>query len=660
MINSIRAKLIVFVSILLIVVASATMGAVLYFFTDYSDSAAKEDARVGVEGLHNLLEESKKEMKDKAIMLAANPDVVRAVEARDTAQVLAVMNRILKDAPIDSVMIVDGAGRVIARVHEPAKHGDNVANQKGVSEALKGNATAAIEPGATVKLSAKAGAPVRNAQGQVIGVISPGVTLSRNETVDHAKKLFKVDTTLFLGDVRESTTVMLNGQRQVGTKLDPKIADVVIKQGKRFDGEAAILGMSYLTSYEPIVGPDGKPIGVLFAGKSMAEAHAARNKMGMAVGVATLLALILAFIATLFMAKRITGPLRQLGTAVGAVAGGDLTRTVDVKSTDEVGVLSRDFNTMVGELRKLVRHVHDLSQTLAASSEELTASADQSSEVSHQVAQSITEVAVGASKQLGAVNDTSAVVQEVSASAEEVAATAETITGLSRKSTDATVKGGAAIERAVQQMDNIGAGSSAVNGAVEKLADSSRHIGEIVNVISGIAGQTNLLALNAAIEAARAGEQGRGFAVVAEEVRKLAEQSEAAAKEITELINQNKTDIQKAVQAMEEATGSVKIGIEVVNAAGVTFRDISQFTEEVSTQVAGISAAIGEIAKGSEHIVTSVREIEDVSKESAGQSQNVSAAAQELTASMTEISSSSRNLAKMAQELQEAVDKFRM
>ena len=114
MFNSIRAKLIVFVSVLLIVVASATMGAVLYFFTDYSDTSAKEQARSGVEGLHNLLEDAKQQMKDKAIMLAANPDVVRAVEARDTAQVLAVMNRILKDAPIDSVMIVDGAGRVIA------------------------------------------------------------------------------------------------------------------------------------------------------------------------------------------------------------------------------------------------------------------------------------------------------------------------------------------------------------------------------------------------------------------------------------------------------------------------------------------------------------------------------------------------------------------
>ena len=657
MFNSIRSKLVVFVVALLVVVAGATLGAVLYFFTDYADSSAKEQARSGVEGLHNLLEDAKLEMKAKATMIAANPDIVRAVETKDTSQVLAVMAKILKEAPIDSVMITDNAGVVIARTHAPTQKGDSVITQNGVSEAIKGNATAAIEPGTTVKLSAKAGAPVRNAQGQVIGVVSPGVTLSKNETVDNAKKLFKVDTTLFLGDVRESTTITIDGKRQIGTKLDPKIADIVLKQGKRFDGEATILGKPYLTSYEPIIGPAGKPIGVLFAGKPAVDAHATRNKMGMAVGVATLLALILAFVATLFMAKRITDPLRQMGEAL---ASGDLTRTLDVNTKDEVGVMSQHFNTMVVELRKLVRQVNELSQTLAASSEELAASAEQSSEVSQQVAQAITEVAAGTSKQLSAVNDASAIVEEVSASAEEVAATAETITGLSHKSTAATLNGSSAIDRAVQQMGNIGDGSKAVNDAVEKLAESSRHIGEIVNVISGIAGQTNLLALNAAIEAARAGEQGRGFAVVAEEVRKLAEQSESATKEITKLIAQNHMDIQKAVQAMEVSSSSVKVGIDVVNAAGVTFREISQLTEEVSTQMEGISSAIGEIAKGSERIVVSVRDIETVSKDSAGQSQSVSAAAEEMTASMTEISSSSQSLAKMAQELQVAIARFRL
>ena len=660
MFNSIRTKLIVFVSLMLVVVAGATMGAVIYFFTDYSDSNAKEEAQSGVAGFHRFIEESKADMKEKAVLLAANQDVVKAVEARDTEQVLQVMSRLLKDITIDSVTISDNNGVVIARTHEPAKKGDKIINQKNVSEAIKGNVTSAVEPGVLFKLSARAGAPVRNAQGQIIGVITPGVTLTKNEVVDQVKKMYQVDTTLFLGDTREATTVTVDGKRQTGTKLDPKIAEIVLNQNKRFDGEGQILGQPYITSYEPIIGQEGKAIGVMFAGKSLADAHVARNRMGMAVGVATLIALMLAFFATLFMAKRITDPLRQLGLMVKDVAGGDLTRTVDVKSSDEVGMLSRDFNTMIAELRTLVRHVQDLSQTLAAASEELTSGAEQSADVSHQVAQSITEVAVGATKQLAAVDDASAVVQEVSAGAEEVAATAETITGLSQKSTEATVNGSSAIERAVQQMDSIGAGSSAVNDAVEKLAASSRHIGEIVNVISGIAGQTNLLALNAAIEAARAGEQGRGFAVVAEEVRKLAEQSETAAKEITGLIQQNHTDIQIAVEAMKESAGSVKVGIEVVNAAGVTFREISQLTDEVSTQIAGISSAIGEIAKGSEHIVLAVRDIEHVSKESAGQSQNVSAAAEELTASMTEISTSSQSLAQKAQELQVAVEKFRL
>ena len=660
MMRSIRAKLIVFVVALLAIVAAATLGAVMFFFTDYADTTAKEQARAGVEGLRRDLSEAQSDMKAKASMIAANQEVAQAVEAKDTARVLAVVGRLLKEAPIDSVMITDENGIVIARVHAPNQKGGSVAGQKVVSEALKGNLTAGIEPGTTVRLSAKAGAPIRNAQGRIVGVVSPGVTLTRNETVDHVKNMYKVEATIFLGDVRESTTIAIDGKRQTGTKLDPKIADIVLKQGKRFDGEAMILNTAYLTSYEPIVGADGKPLGILFAGKSLADAHVARNKMGAAVGATTLIVVTLAFIATFIMARRITGPLRVLGIAVGAVANGDLTQQVVAKSSDEVGVLSRDFNKMVGELRKLVRQVHELSQILASSAEELSASAEQSTEVSQQVAQAITEVASGSGKQLAAVNDTSAVVEAVSASAQEVAATAENITHLSRQSSSATLKGSEAIERAVQQMANIGDGSKAVQAAVDKLANSSRQIGEIVNVISGIAGQTNLLALNAAIEAARAGEQGRGFAVVAEEVRKLAEQSGVAAKQITSLIQQNQLDLQTAVSAMDGSTQAVRVGIDVVGAAGVTFRQIAELTGEVSSQIGGVSSVIGEIARGSEQIVGSVRDIEQVGKSAAGQAQNVSAAAEELTATMTEIATSSQSLAKMAQELQVAVDKFRM
>lgn len=151
------------------------------------------------------------------------------------------------------------------------------------------------------------------------------------------------------------------------------------------------------------------------------------------------------------------------------------------------------------------------------------------------------------------------------------------------------------------------------------MGERSKEIGQIVDTISGIAGQTNLLALNAAIEAARAGEQGRGFAVVAEEVRKLAEQSQEAAKKIAELIGEIQGDTDKAVIAMNEGTREVKTGAEVVNVAGAAFREIAEMVTQVSGQVKEISAALQQMASGSRQVASSVKKIDELSRASVGE-----------------------------------------
>ncbi|HEY3424617.1 MAG TPA: methyl-accepting chemotaxis protein, partial [Negativicutes bacterium] len=195
---------------------------------------------------------------------------------------------------------------------------------------------------------------------------------------------------------------------------------------------------------------------------------------------------------------------------------------------------------------------------------------------------------------------------------------------------------------------------------VSKLGKSSQEIGQIVDTISGIAGQTNLLALNAAIEAASAGTYGRGFAVVAEEVRKLAEQSQDAAKQIANLVTEIQADTSNAMLAMNEGTKEVMIGTEVVTTAGQAFKQITSLVEEVSSQVKEISAAIGQMATGSQKIVVAMNDIETVNKEAVSQTQSVSAATEEQSASMEEIAANSQSLAKTAEELQTAIQKFKV
>ncbi len=394
--------------------------------------------------------------------------------------------------------------------------------------------------------------------------------------------------------------------------------------------------------------------------ESMKKSVTAAHNSEKASMIAGSLSALLGFGIGIFAARSISRPVNQLAAVARKVAGGDLTQQVKVDSQDEIGQLASAFNTMVMQLKTLIRQINTNAEQLAASSEELTASSEQSAQAANQIAASITEVAAGATEQMAAANETSAVVQQMSAGVQQMAASANQVAAQSSQAADKAKDGGAAVEKAVNQMAQIENTVNTSAAVVAKLGERSKEIGQIVDTISGIAGQTNLLALNAAIEAARAGEQGRGFAVVAEEVRKLAEQSQEAAKKIAGLIGEIQGDTDKAVVAMNDGTREVRTGTEVVSAAGAAFREISDLVTGVSGQVKDISAAIQQTAAGSQHIVGAVKKIDDLSKKSTGEAQTVSAAAEEQLASMEEIATSSEALAKLAQELQVGVAKFRV
>lgn len=379
------------------------------------------------------------------------------------------------------------------------------------------------------------------------------------------------------------------------------------------------------------------------------------------LGVLDAIIFVLACIAAFFLARRISKPLRQVAASAQNIASGDLrVMAIQYRVKDEIGDMIQAFTAMTDNLRHVVSQVAKSAEQVAAASEELTASSEQSAQAAGQVAETVTNVANGASNQLTAVEKTVCAVEEMASAINHIAGNAHSVSAQSGETAKAASDGGEAVHQATNQMQLIKESVAQAAQVVQQLGTSSQQIGEIVDVISGIAGQTNLLALNAAIEAARAGEQGRGFAVVADEVRKLAEQSQEAAQRIAVIVREIQTDTGNAVTTMNRGTNEVAKGTEVITATGERFHFITTMIGQLNQQIQDIGAAAEKLSLSSDEVVHTVDSVKNVAGETAGDTQTISAATEEQSASMEEIASSSQALATMASELQVIVSQFRL
>lgn len=400
---------------------------------------------------------------------------------------------------------------------------------------------------------------------------------------------------------------------------------------------------------------------VICAGSYMQDYNSGADKILNLLYVTLGISIVMGAIVLLLFARRITRPINMLTENVKRVAANDLTvQPLSIKNKDEIGQLAQGFNTMVGNLKEIVRQVTFNSQQVAAAAEQLAASAEQGNRATEQISYVIQEVAEGAERQVRSVDDASHAVNEMSNNVQQIADNSGRVSATAVQASEMSLEGRKAIETVARQMKLITGSVGELSQVVKDLGERSKEIGKILEVISGIAGQTNLLALNAAIEAARAGEHGRGFAVVADEVRKLAEQSAESAQQIADIINAIQNDTVKAVETMESTSEKVAEGIGAVDSAGDLFEKIRQLVTEVTNQIQNVNAAVQQLSEGTGGIVNSVRVISEVSESTASGTQNVSAATEEQLAAMQEIAASSASLSKMAEELQTLTGKFKM
>ncbi|MBU1039475.1 MAG: cache domain-containing protein, partial [Proteobacteria bacterium] len=502
------------------------------------------------------------------------------------------------------------------------------------------------ERGKLVKLAALAAHPIKQGD-TVIGTVAFGVGLSTEEFVDEVKALTSLEVTIFDAETRAATTIMKDGKRAVGTKMDnPKVLETVLQKGELYLSQNNILGKSYETAYWPLKDGAGKVQGMFFIGKDRALVEGAQNNITWAIFLgAALISVVMGCLGLLF-ARSLARPLQRTADFANLVSAGDFTQVLDVRRDDEIGSLAECLRGMVeslkGKIAEAVQKTSEaaeqarLAQVATGEANEAKAQAERAkaegmmqaatqleriveviSSASEELSAQIEQSSRGTEVQSSRVGETATAMEEMNATVLEVAKNASHAAESSGNARTNALEGAKVVAQVVAGIRTMQSVSLTMKEDMAVLGKQAEDIGQIMNAISDIADQTNLLALNAAIEAAHAGDAGRGFAVVADEVRKLAEKTMTATKKVGEAIGgiqrgtkKNLENVERVVVTVDEATG-------LANKSGEALKDIVQLVEIATDQVRSIATASDEQAAASEEINRSIEEISRISSETA-------------------------------------------
>lgn len=480
------------------------------------------------------------------------------------------------------------------------------------------------------------------------------------DLVDEIGEMTGDTVTIFQGNTRVTTNVLIEGERAVGTTASDNVVETVLKSGQRYYGKAVVVGHTYQAAYEPIIGADGQIIGIFYVGASQSLINEITSSFINWFFVVIVISIVAAIVLIVWFISRMKNRLRTLTKALERAGEGDFTTTIEGLGSDEIGELAHSYNRMGENLKDLVQHGLQASGKVTTTTDQLRGIAKMTTEESARIVTSIEQVAKGADNQTQSTAENAKAVEEIALGIQSIAEHAVDVSQEMGQARQHAMVGGGYVKKTVQQMDRIDRSVRNTEFLIRQLEEKSQEITSMLGMIQNISQQTGLLALNASIEAARAGEDGRGFAVVASEVRKLAVQTSEASETIGHLLSDIDTNTKSSIIAMTEVTQEVQQGLELTNKTEVSFNEIVGSSTQIAEQMEQLAATAEQMSAGIQQISASVTMISEIAQTTSESSKQVALATTSQQAAIKEINSASSSLHEVSNELKIALGKFKI